>query len=166
MGKDEALTMRAALRELTYSEARLLVVDDDPAMVMFLQGLLERAGYTQLISTTDPREVVPLCEETAPDLVLIHDAARPDCPPDVVQRLLTALAEQPGAIPVLPVVDSLEAVPHGGTLEELEAHYIREVLRTTRGNYSRAAAVYPQLAQRSELVAASRFGPPAADAPR
>ena len=42
-----------------------------------------------------------------PALVLIHDAARPVLPPAVIERLAAALAEQPGAIPVLPVVDSL-----------------------------------------------------------
>ncbi len=43
----------------------------------------------------------------APELVLVHDAARPDCPPEVVERLVEALATHPGAIPVLPVVDSM-----------------------------------------------------------
>ncbi|MEY4238735.1 MAG: hypothetical protein RL339_1336 [Pseudomonadota bacterium] len=43
----------------------------------------------------------------APDLVLIHDAARPILPRDVIDRLTAALAVQPGAIPVLSVVDSL-----------------------------------------------------------
>jgi 2-C-methyl-D-erythritol 4-phosphate cytidylyltransferase/2-C-methyl-D-erythritol 2,4-cyclodiphosphate synthase len=42
-----------------------------------------------------------------PDQVLIHDAARPDIPPQVTERLRLALADYPGAIPVLPVVDSL-----------------------------------------------------------
>lgn len=46
-------------------------------------------------------------ESAAPDLVLIHDAARPVLPGEVVERLVAALAVQPGAIPVLPVVDSL-----------------------------------------------------------
>lgn len=41
------------------------------------------------------------------DRVLIHDAARPDLPGAVVSRLLAALSDAPGAIPVLPVVDSL-----------------------------------------------------------
>lgn len=41
------------------------------------------------------------------EAVLIHDAARPDLPPAVVERLLAALHYHPGAIPVLPVVDSL-----------------------------------------------------------
>ncbi len=41
--------------------------------------------------------------------VLIHDAARPDCPPEVIDRLLEPLARHSAAIPVLPVVDSLVA---------------------------------------------------------
>ncbi len=45
--------------------------------------------------------------EDAPDYVLIHDAARPILPRDVVDRLVAALAIQPAAIPVLPIVDSL-----------------------------------------------------------
>ena len=43
----------------------------------------------------------------ATDLVLIHDAARPRLPRSVITRLCQALAAAPGAIPVLPVVDSL-----------------------------------------------------------
>lgn len=41
------------------------------------------------------------------DKILIHDAARPSLPRVVIARLLAALAGHPGAIPVLPVVDSL-----------------------------------------------------------
>ena len=39
--------------------------------------------------------------------VLIHDAARPFLPGHVVTLLLTALHEAPGAIPALPIVDTL-----------------------------------------------------------
>ena len=42
-----------------------------------------------------------------PAQVLIHDAARPILPLELIGRLLAALQETPGAIPVLPVVDSL-----------------------------------------------------------
>lgn len=42
-----------------------------------------------------------------PAKVLIHDAARPDCPAAVIQRLISALDTHRAAIPVLPVVDSL-----------------------------------------------------------
>ncbi len=39
--------------------------------------------------------------------VLVHDAARPFCPPAVVDRLLGALEGNDGAVPVLPVADTL-----------------------------------------------------------
>ena len=40
-------------------------------------------------------------------IVLIHDAARPFCPPRVVDDLLDALDGADGAVPVLPVADTL-----------------------------------------------------------
>ncbi|MBX7531575.1 bifunctional 2-C-methyl-D-erythritol 4-phosphate cytidylyltransferase/2-C-methyl-D-erythritol 2,4-cyclodiphosphate synthase [Qipengyuania sp. 1XM1-15A] len=49
------------------------------------------------------------------DRVLIHDAARPVLPRAVISRLLNALEDRPGAIPVLPVVDSL-AVDNAGVM--------------------------------------------------
>ena len=57
------------------------------------------------------QESVRLALETLagnpPANVLIHDAARPDLPDAVVERLIDALDQHCGAIPVLPVVDSL-----------------------------------------------------------
>lgn len=41
------------------------------------------------------------------DRVLIHDAARPFLSPAVIDRLLAALDHAPGAVPVLPVADTL-----------------------------------------------------------
>jgi len=40
-------------------------------------------------------------------IVLVHDAARPFCPPDVIDRLLDALPRGDGAVPVLAVADTL-----------------------------------------------------------
>lgn len=45
--------------------------------------------------------------DSSPDAVLIHDAARPGLSLPVIVRLLAALETSPGAVPVLPVVDSL-----------------------------------------------------------
>ncbi|WP_298466527.1 bifunctional 2-C-methyl-D-erythritol 4-phosphate cytidylyltransferase/2-C-methyl-D-erythritol 2,4-cyclodiphosphate synthase [uncultured Erythrobacter sp.] len=55
-------------------------------------------------------------EESAPRRVLIHDAARPDLPREVIERLLAALTDHPGAIPTLPVVDSLAVSGESGTM--------------------------------------------------
>src|SRR5437868_5004531 len=44
------------------------------------------------------------------DAVLVHDAARPFCPPAVVDRLLASLEFFEGAAPVLPVGDTLTRI--------------------------------------------------------
>ncbi len=63
--------------------------------------------------------------DNAPALVLIHDAARPGLTAPVIERLISALDHYPGAIPVLPVIDSL-AIADGHTMAGAAA---REELR-------------------------------------
>lgn len=62
------------------------------------------------------RAALEALTSAAPQTVLIHDAARPDCPHEVVDRLLEALQTYAGAIPVLPVIDSV--VVAAGTVME------------------------------------------------
>jgi 2-C-methyl-D-erythritol 4-phosphate cytidylyltransferase / 2-C-methyl-D-erythritol 2,4-cyclodiphosphate synthase len=49
----------------------------------------------------------------APDLVLVHDAARPFLPPGTIPALLAALRTHDGAIPAIPVADTLKRVQNG-----------------------------------------------------
>lgn len=51
-------------------EARILVVDDEPANVRVLERLLQRAGYDRIRTTSDSREVEAIFDEFGPDLVL------------------------------------------------------------------------------------------------
>lgn len=67
--------------------------------VRFVHGAASRQGSV--------RAGLEALEGDAPDAVLIHDAARPDLPAAVIAALVIALESQPGAIPVLPVVDSV-----------------------------------------------------------
>lgn len=79
----------------------------------------------------------------APRHVLIHDAARPDLPMGVIVRLLEALGLHPGAIPVLPVVDSL-ALDDAGVMAGTAP---RESLRRVQT---------PQAFRYAEILAAHR----------
>ena len=63
------------------------------------------------------RAALEALETDAPDLVLIHDAARPDLPQSVIVALVEALDSDDAAIPVLPVVDSLVRGGDGMMLE-------------------------------------------------
>ena len=51
-----------------------------------------------------------------PDGVLIHDAARPFVTRDVIDRVLGALAQWPGAIAALPLADTLKKAGPGGLI--------------------------------------------------
>jgi 2-C-methyl-D-erythritol 4-phosphate cytidylyltransferase len=53
-------------------------------------------------------------------VILVHDAARPLLPDEVVERLLVALNEGwDGAVPGLPVVDTVKRVQDGAVVETL-----------------------------------------------
>ena len=52
-------------------------------------------------------------EEMAPDKVLIHDGARPFVPEDLIGRVVATLDESPGALPALPVTDTLKRGAEG-----------------------------------------------------
>lgn len=107
-----------------HSVEALLAAGADPVVVAIPEGagtLADEAlnglpvqrfvgGETRQQSARKGLELVAGSER-----VLIHDAARPSLPQKVIERLLAALADHPGAIPVLPVIDSL-AVEEAGLM--------------------------------------------------
>ncbi|MXP25168.1 bifunctional 2-C-methyl-D-erythritol 4-phosphate cytidylyltransferase/2-C-methyl-D-erythritol 2,4-cyclodiphosphate synthase [Altererythrobacter indicus] len=66
-------------------------------------------------------------EAHSPDYVLIHDAARPNLPQSVIIRLMDVLEKEAGAIPVLPVVDSLVVACDGFMTGSTEREKLRRV---------------------------------------
>lgn len=102
-----------------HSVESLLAAGADPLIVVIpadgekfaneaLEGLagiaLVHGGETRQQSVRNGLEGLT---SSSSDRVLIHDAARPDLPSSVIERLLAALEDNEGAIPVLPVVDSI-----------------------------------------------------------
>jgi|JI10StandDraft_1071094.scaffolds.fasta_scaffold87035_5 CheY-like chemotaxis protein len=76
---------------------KILLVDDDEAVVSYL--VVKLAKYYDLISTTDPTQVVAMAREEQPDLILC-DIDMPDMSGG---DLASALTEEPATafIPVL-----------------------------------------------------------------
>ncbi len=52
-----------------------------------------------------------------PDIVLVHDAARPFASPDLISRAIQAAEKTGAAIPGLPVTDTIKRVDRTGTVE-------------------------------------------------
>ncbi|MFC0683876.1 bifunctional 2-C-methyl-D-erythritol 4-phosphate cytidylyltransferase/2-C-methyl-D-erythritol 2,4-cyclodiphosphate synthase [Novosphingobium clariflavum] len=120
----------------------------DPLVREILSGIkdiqLTAGGATRQESVRIGLEVLA---GSAPDLVLIHDAARPVLPAAVIARLTAALDRHPGAIPVLPVVDSLAHAEMGAEGETMGAPARREDLRRVQT---------PQAFRFAEILAAHR----------
>lgn len=70
------------------------------------------------------RHLAPAIRAGELDLVLIHDAARPLCSPELVTRLVEAAADGGGAVPGVPA-DDLAAVADDGTLVPLVGRHVR-----------------------------------------
>lgn len=51
--------------------AKILIVDDEISNIHLVQDILGFHGYTQLHSTTDPRQALTLIHEIQPDLILL-----------------------------------------------------------------------------------------------
>lgn len=112
---------------LRHSVERLAAANCAPVVVVIAEGAdtLAQAAVGDIAKVrfciggaTRQQSVRNALEALAADgpvTVLIHDAARPIIPAAVVERLLVALETHPGAVPVLPVVDSL-AVDDDGTM--------------------------------------------------
>jgi len=94
------------------------------ALVGLQQVRLVAGGASRQSSVANGLEALA---SDAPSHVLIHDAARPDLPVAVVDRLIDALRRHQAAIPVLPVVDSLLSEDDGMMVEPADRTALRRV---------------------------------------
>lgn len=108
--------LRHSVETLLDAGARPLVIavppDGEQAVLDALAGL---EGFALVTGGTTRQQSVKkaLAAVDSAERILIHDAARPDLPLPVIERLLAALEHHPGAIPVLPVIDSLSVENDG-----------------------------------------------------
>jgi putative two-component system response regulator len=79
-------------------QAKILIVDDEKANIRLVEMMLQGAGYTNVYSTADAREAVPLFLDIQPDIVLL-DLAMPYLDGFAVMAKL--LAEMKSAVPIL-----------------------------------------------------------------
>jgi putative two-component system response regulator len=88
--------------------ARILIVDDQDSNVRLLERLLERAGYDNVIGTTDSRQTAPLFAEFAPDLVIL-DLMMPHMDGFEVMEALTGEVPDGAYMPILVLTADVSA---------------------------------------------------------
>ena len=115
-------------------------------------------GATRQASVRAGLEALP----SAPDVVLIHDAARPLASPALVSRAINAVSEAQAAVPALPLTDTVKTVSRSGrVLETLDRTTLRVIQtprrfpflfcsRRTAAPRWRAASIFPDDAALAE----------------
>jgi 2-C-methyl-D-erythritol 4-phosphate cytidylyltransferase/2-C-methyl-D-erythritol 2,4-cyclodiphosphate synthase len=106
--------IRWAAEALAPHATLLQPVGDHDAIVTALAGLDHLPPVPGGLTRQDSvRAGLEALAPRAPDVVLVHDAARPYIPPGTVPALLAALATNRGAIPAVPVADTLKRAEEG-----------------------------------------------------
>lgn len=80
--------------------AKILIVDDQEYNLSLLERILDRAGYKNLNSSTNPRQTMPLIEQLDPDIVLL-DLHMPEMDGFEVLRLIREHTNKDSYLPVL-----------------------------------------------------------------
>jgi 2-C-methyl-D-erythritol 4-phosphate cytidylyltransferase/2-C-methyl-D-erythritol 2,4-cyclodiphosphate synthase len=106
--------IRHAAEALAASVTHLQPVGDAAPIAAALAGMLHLPTVPGGASRQDSvRAGLEALVPHAPDIVLVHDAARPRIPAGTVAALLAALERYPGAIPAVPVADTLKRGDNG-----------------------------------------------------
>ncbi|MFW6331119.1 MAG: HD-GYP domain-containing protein [Gemmatimonadota bacterium] len=83
-----------------YRESKILIVDDEPANVRLLERILQREGFQEIDSTTDPRQFLARFTARRPDIVLL-DLHMPGLDGFDVMEQLQARIPEHDFVPIL-----------------------------------------------------------------
>ncbi|HEU4888303.1 MAG TPA: response regulator [Thermoanaerobaculia bacterium] len=88
-------------------DARILIVDDQPANVRLLEHTLRRAGYLAVTATTDPRDVAALQSQHRYDLIVL-DLQMPNLNGFEVMEQLRRISEEERPVILVMSADSAQ----------------------------------------------------------
>ena len=125
---ERSLSAFAEAPDVTFVQP--VIRPDDVALVRRLtrgMNVLEpvAGGATRQASVRAGLEALVSC---TPDIVLVHDAARPFASASLITRAIAAAEKTGAAIPALPVTDTVKRIDNAGTIEAtLDRNSIRLV---------------------------------------
>jgi len=104
-------TIEATHFQSRISETVVVVAQDDPYIENHIADLDNiRAVTGGVTRTASVRAGLAALADDPPDLVLIHDGARPFVTGDVIDSVINALEQAPAAVPALPIADALKSL--------------------------------------------------------
>lgn len=104
-------TIEATLAETRITETIVVVAEGDP----YIEDLISdfenvRAVTGGATRTASVKAGLDALADNPPDIVLIHDGARPFVTPEVIKGVVAGLSKVPAAVPALPIPDALKSL--------------------------------------------------------
>ena len=103
--------------------ARILIVDDEPANVRLIERVLQHAGYSNIVSTSDARQVEALIEGQLPSLLLL-DLMMPHLDGFAVMAATRARLGADEILPILVLTADADADTRHRALKEGALDYL------------------------------------------
>jgi class 3 adenylate cyclase len=137
--------------------AAILIVDDQQVNVELLEALLADEGYTNVHSTTDPRQALPLFDALSPDLILL-DLHMPHLDGFAVLERLGARIPAGAYVPILVLTADISAqAKHralsGGARDFLSKPFDVDEVAARIRNLLQTRLLHLQLEQRNRALA-------------
>lgn len=135
---------------------RILIVDDEESLVWALEKLLQQAGYTEIATTTDPREALALFEAFRPDIVLL-DLQMPYVDGYAVLRAVRARVASDPYFPILLLTGEVQQEAKHRALLEGAKDFLSKPFESLSvllrvGSLLETRALYQRLAQQAQLL--------------
>ena len=137
-------TLEATQSEPRINETIVVVAAGDPHIAALITDLENTRTVTGgATRTASVKAGLAALKDNPPDLVLIHDGARPFVTPALIGGVIDALQTSPAAVPALPIADALKSL--GG--ESVNRDTLRRVQTPQGFHYDKIWAAFRALPQ-------------------
>ena len=137
----------------------VVVAENDPYIAAIAQNFPNLQIVTGGASRTASVKAGLLAlKDLAPELVLIHDGARPFVSHDVIPGVIDALANSPAVVPALPIADALKTLSG----ESVDRDVLRRVQTPQGFHYAKILQAFEQISKdesfADDIAVAQRAG--------
>ncbi len=142
--------------EIAFPNAKILIIDDEPANTQLLKQLLGRKGYSGARLVHDPREALPVYLEFQPDLILL-DLMMPYIDGMQLLTLLRQCITPSNFVPIVVLTADITPAARQQALACGASDYLTKPFDSTEmtlrvGNLLQTRQLYLQLEQHRRLL--------------
>jgi len=134
-------TLNATLSHPKVGQTVIVIADNDTYIEDTIEGLtditLVKGGTTR---TESVKAGLKALESNPPDIVLIHDGARPFATHELMTSLISTLESSDAAAPVLPIVDAVKSFRSNELGDDIDRDALRRVQTPQAFKYKKILA--------------------------